>query len=190
MEVSRLGVESQPTLPYTTATATQDPSGICDLHLSLWQRWILNPLSEVRDQAHILMDTSRVRFCHATMGTPLVACFKWQSCLLPAAPAHRCFGEVSKGFLPNSHRISCWPSKNGFKARPIQLPKRLSGHRRSRLPLRAQPRCDKQHPSANRSCAVALSAAGNPTLSLHRNKRDNGEVFIPPTPRGRALALR
>ena len=28
------------------------------LHHSSWQRWILNPWSEARDQAHILMDTS------------------------------------------------------------------------------------------------------------------------------------
>ena len=33
---------------YTTATATPDPSPICDLHQSLWQHWILNPLSEAR----------------------------------------------------------------------------------------------------------------------------------------------
>ena len=39
---------------YTTATATLDPSHICDLCHS----WILNPLSEVRDQIHIVMDTS------------------------------------------------------------------------------------------------------------------------------------
>ena len=35
--------------PYTTAIATQDPVGICDLHYSSWQRWILNPLSKARD---------------------------------------------------------------------------------------------------------------------------------------------
>ena len=35
---------------YTTATATQDPSCICDLHHSLWQYQILNPLNEARDR--------------------------------------------------------------------------------------------------------------------------------------------
>jgi len=45
---------------YTTATAILDPSCICDLHHSSRQRWILNPLSEARDQTCILMDTSRV----------------------------------------------------------------------------------------------------------------------------------
>ena len=50
MEVPRLGVESElQLLAYTTATATWDPSRICDPHHSSQQRWILNPLSEARD---------------------------------------------------------------------------------------------------------------------------------------------
>ena len=32
----------------TTATATPDPSRICELHHSSWQRWILNPTSKAR----------------------------------------------------------------------------------------------------------------------------------------------
>ena len=51
MEVSRLGVELELQLPaYTTATATLDPSHICDLHHSSRQCQILNPLSKARDQ--------------------------------------------------------------------------------------------------------------------------------------------
>ena len=34
------------------------------------QHWILNPLSGVRDQTRILMDTSWVHYCWAIMGTP------------------------------------------------------------------------------------------------------------------------
>ena len=49
----------QKLLAYTTATATQDLSCICDLHHSSQQHWILNPLCEARDQTHILMDTSQ-----------------------------------------------------------------------------------------------------------------------------------
>ena len=38
MEVPRLGVELELQLPvYTTATATLDPSHICNLHRSSWQ---------------------------------------------------------------------------------------------------------------------------------------------------------
>ena len=52
MEVPRLGIESELQLPaYTTATATWDPSHICNLHRSSWQHRILNPLSEARDPA-------------------------------------------------------------------------------------------------------------------------------------------
>ena len=40
---------------YTTATATLDlRSHICDLCHSLWQRQVINPLSESRAQTHIL----------------------------------------------------------------------------------------------------------------------------------------
>ena len=57
MEVPRLGVESELQLP-AIATATSDPSHICDLQCSSWQHRILNPLSEARDQTHVLMDSS------------------------------------------------------------------------------------------------------------------------------------
>ena len=50
MEVPGLGVKLELQLPaYTTVTATQDPSCICDLLHSSWQRRILNPLREARD---------------------------------------------------------------------------------------------------------------------------------------------
>ena len=39
---------------YTTATATPDPSHICDLHHSLQQHQILNWLSQASDQTHFL----------------------------------------------------------------------------------------------------------------------------------------
>ena len=57
MEVPGLGIELElQLLAYTTATATQDLSHIFDLHHSSWQCWILNPLSQARDQTCILMD--------------------------------------------------------------------------------------------------------------------------------------
>ena len=48
--VPRVGVESeQQLLAYATATATPDPSLICDLYRSSQQCWILNPVSGARD---------------------------------------------------------------------------------------------------------------------------------------------
>jgi len=57
-EAPRLGVKSE-LLAYTMATATPDPSHICNLYQSSWQRQIPNPLSKVKDQTHILMDPTR-----------------------------------------------------------------------------------------------------------------------------------
>ena len=68
MDVSGLAVESELQLPaYATATATPDLSRICN-HSSL-QHQILNPLSEPRDGTLILVNTSRVCYCRATVGT-------------------------------------------------------------------------------------------------------------------------
>ena len=50
MEVPRVGVEFQLQLQaYTTGTSTPDLSGVCNLHCSSWQCWILSPLSKARD---------------------------------------------------------------------------------------------------------------------------------------------
>ena len=53
MEAPGLGVDSELQL-LAYATAMPDPSHVCDLHQSSWQRQILNPLSEARDQTCIL----------------------------------------------------------------------------------------------------------------------------------------
>ena len=67
---SQAGSELELPLPAcTTATATWDPRHVCNLHHSSWQRWLLNPLSQARDQTCILMDTSRARYSWATTGT-------------------------------------------------------------------------------------------------------------------------
>ena len=61
---------------YTTATATLDPSHICDLHHSSQQCRILNLLSEARDRTCVLIDTSQIRFHSATTGTPGITVFE------------------------------------------------------------------------------------------------------------------
>ena len=63
MEIPRQGVQSELQLmDYSTATATQDPSHLCNLHHSSQQCWILNPLSKTRDQTFILMDAIQICF--------------------------------------------------------------------------------------------------------------------------------
>ena len=58
MEVSGLGVKLDLQLQaYATAMATSDLTLICIL-CSLWQHQTLNPLSEAKDQTHILVDTT------------------------------------------------------------------------------------------------------------------------------------
>ena len=69
MEVPRVGAELE-LQTYTTTTAMQDLSHICNLHHSSLQGWILNPLSKARDQTFILMDTSWVHYHWARTGTP------------------------------------------------------------------------------------------------------------------------
>ena len=72
MEVPRLGVESELQLQADTrATATRDPSCVCDLHHSSQQHQIFNPPSEAREQTYTLMVPSRIHFRCTTMGTPM-----------------------------------------------------------------------------------------------------------------------
>ena len=61
MEVPRLGAAPELQLLATaTATATWDPSNVCDLHHSSWQCPIPKPLSKAMDRTHVLMDTSQI----------------------------------------------------------------------------------------------------------------------------------
>ena len=57
-------------LSMLTCWATPDPNLICDVHCSLGQHWILNSLNEARDWTCVLMDTSWVHYCWATIETP------------------------------------------------------------------------------------------------------------------------
>ena len=70
MEIPSLEVKWELQLEaYTTAPATWDRSCVCDLHHSLRQPWIPDPLREARDQTCLLADTSQVRFHCAARGT-------------------------------------------------------------------------------------------------------------------------
>ena len=70
MEVPKLGVELElqpPACP--TATATRDPSRVCDLHHRSWPCRILNPQSEARDRTRVLRGTMLA--CYAEPGREL-----------------------------------------------------------------------------------------------------------------------
>ena len=74
-EVPRLGVKPELQL-LAYATAVPDLSCICDLHHSSRQRQILNPLSGVRDQTHVLKNTSHsLLLSHKGNSCPLI--FEW-----------------------------------------------------------------------------------------------------------------
>ena len=100
IEVPRLGVESELQLPaYITATATWDPSCVCNLHHSSWQCWILDPRSEAKDWTRIHVDPSRVCFCCASLGTPrgfftCLICIKCYSGVFSFSKADAVFLEL------------------------------------------------------------------------------------------------
>ena len=63
MKVPSVGLKSELLLPaYATAMATWDLSRAFDLHHSSRQHGILNPLSDARDRACVLMGASQVHF--------------------------------------------------------------------------------------------------------------------------------
>ena len=79
MEVPRLGVESELHLPvHITATATWNPSCVCNLHHSPRQCRILNPLNKARDRIRNLMGPSRIPLHCVRTGTPKASYFKTQ----------------------------------------------------------------------------------------------------------------
>ena len=70
MEVPRLGVESELSLPaYARATATPDLNHVCDLHHSSQQRQILNPLSEAGDPIRTV--ATGLHHSHSNAGSEL-----------------------------------------------------------------------------------------------------------------------
>ena len=96
IEVPRLGVPLELHLPaYAGATATRDPSHVCNPHHSSQQHQVPDPLSKARDQTRILMDTIWLHIRCATTGTP-----KWLICLqqltkisVTAKPSERATGQ-------------------------------------------------------------------------------------------------
>ena len=85
MEIPRLGVELKLQLgPYTAATATPDPSHVCNLQHSSQLCQILNPLSMARDQTRNLMVPSWVLWPPSHDGNFLTIILK--NCLKTSVP--------------------------------------------------------------------------------------------------------
>ena len=63
------GSQARGLIGTVAATATPDPSCVCDLHHSSRQCRILNPLIEARDRTWNLMVSSWIRFCCAMTGS-------------------------------------------------------------------------------------------------------------------------
>jgi len=125
MEVPRLEVQSELQLPpYSTSTAMPDPSCLCDLCYSLWQRQILNPLSEARDRTHILMDISQVLNPWATTETPEAgnSDHRRHICQRPLTPEMARFSHSlsdSLGTIALLHGVLIWkhwPSGSSVRA--------------------------------------------------------------------------
>ena len=74
----RLRVTSELQLrPIPHSHVTQDPSHISDLCQSLWQHWILNPLSKARAQTCIFMETTSGPSCVRECVSPTFSFFHW-----------------------------------------------------------------------------------------------------------------
>ena len=80
-------------------TATPDPSNIFNLPHSSRQHWILNPLSQARDQTCNLIVPSWIHFCCATTGTPIIIYFDIQ-----VAP------DLARGSPFRLVPVSFWPA--------------------------------------------------------------------------------
>ena len=102
----RLGAKTELQLQaYATATTRWDQSHIWNLHCSLQQCQILNPLSEARDQTESSWILVRFLTCLATLETPITKSFPTHPAILPESLLFTyCFqagaGRDHSKFLP------------------------------------------------------------------------------------------
>ena len=126
MEVPRLTVESELQLPaHATATATQDPSRVCNLHHSSRQRRIPNPLSNARDRTRNLMVPSRIRYPLSHDGNSLVLIIKFLTIILKDVTNDKNKRELTVLMVGNSlYWLQRKRGELGMKGREIAKPSR------------------------------------------------------------------
>ena len=127
MEVSRLGVKSEPQLlAYATATAMWDLSRICDLRHSSWHHQIPDPLGEARDGTtsswilvrFITAEPQRERPVHQCLDPISSAVFQ-KHCSDPPGPQFRTF--TGRLMTPRKPRLLSWVVKACCKLATIHL---------------------------------------------------------------------
>ena len=81
MEVLSLSVKSElRLLAYTTATATRDPSHVCDLHPSSWQCWVrpgMDPACAWILVGSIAAQPQWELLCRASFSSPVILIMLW-----------------------------------------------------------------------------------------------------------------
>ena len=133
MEIPRLGVElEQQPLAYATATATWDPSFVCNLHHSSQQGWILNPLIGARAGTCIFMEGSQIHFHWTTTGTPVENFVKVPNNYWHIEAVNKCHMMFPFQRLKIVHNPVVWCLKRIRTLIPllhISIPQFLSGER-------------------------------------------------------------
>ena len=94
-------------------------SHICHQHHSSQQHWILNPLREARNWTGVLLDTSRVCYHWATMGTPnpdfkslVYVLYKWYN--TTDTWQIWLINRISRKDIPNRRKLSQIQGKKGL----------------------------------------------------------------------------
>ena len=91
-------------------------------HHSSQQRWILKPVSKARDQTWVLVDTSLVHYCWATVGCPTDLFFSFSFLfffLLVGATTQLFPGQISNlhhscnqsQSSDNARSLTCWAAR-------------------------------------------------------------------------------
>ena len=148
-----------------------EPSHVCNLHHSLRQRWILNPLSRAKDWPCVLTDTHQVHYHWATTGTTWVwdvyLTSKWDfntQVYTPGICRRKWVGTIHLGVIRPSiilkamsvdeltQRVSAGrsPGSKPWKT-PVFRSWRICGHQWHRQRLGSQ---EREHLEESKRCGI------------------------------------